>query len=154
TAFALTPSPGLDPGRGQPLGPLLPRQSGLIRRLRPVRFPNGPARQRRGGRGCDRVRGVAARSLDQRPQHSGGRPGAAACAARPPWRPPWTIMGLYVIPLMYFGYPLLGGLSLLSGEVGTARPILRQTLGVLILITVWGFAASMHYEIIWVDGSL
>ena len=63
-------------------------------------------------------------------------------------------MGLYVIPLMYFGYPLLGGLSLLSGEVGTARPILRQTLGVLILIAGWGLAAAIHYGIIWVAGRL
>src|SRR5262249_36400345 len=66
------------------LGPLPPRQSGGFRRLRPARFSDGPARHRRGGRGCDRVRGVAARSLDQRPQHSGGRPGAAACPPRPP----------------------------------------------------------------------
>src|SRR5262249_33467079 len=28
--------------------------------------------------------GVAARTLDQRPQYSGGRPGAAACTTRPP----------------------------------------------------------------------
>src|SRR6516165_8602113 len=76
--------PGFDPGRGQRVGPLPPSQSGVFRGLRPARLSDGPARHRRGGRRCDRVRGVAPRSLDQRPQHSGGRPGAAACPARPP----------------------------------------------------------------------
>jgi len=64
------------------------------------------------------------------------------------WRPPWTIMGLYVIPLTCFGYPLLGGLSLLSGEAGTGRPILRQILGVIVLVAGWGLAAAIHYGII------
>ena len=64
------------------------------------------------------------------------------------WQPPWTIMALYLIPLTCFALPLLGGLSLLSGEVGTARPILRQTLGVIVLVAGWGLAFSIHYGIV------
>jgi 3-oxoacyl-[acyl-carrier protein] reductase len=47
-------------------------------------FSDGPARHRRRSCGCDRVCRLAARSLDQWPQHSGGWSGAAACTARPP----------------------------------------------------------------------
>jgi hypothetical protein len=64
------------------------------------------------------------------------------------WQLPWTIMALYLIPLTCFALPLLGGLSLLSGEVGTARPILRQTLGVIVLVAGWGLAFSIHYGIV------
>jgi hypothetical protein len=64
------------------------------------------------------------------------------------WRPPWTIAALYVIPLVCFGYPLVGGLSLLSGEAGTGRPVLRQTLGVIVLIAGWYLAFAIHYGII------
>ena len=76
--------PGLDTGRGQWLGPLPPRQSRAFRRLRPARLSDGPARRWRGGCGRDRVRRLAARPLDQWPQHSGGWSGTAARAARPP----------------------------------------------------------------------
>jgi hypothetical protein len=64
------------------------------------------------------------------------------------WQPPWTIMALYVIPLTCFAFPLFWGLSFLSGEVGTARPVLRQILGVIVLIAGWGLAFSIHYGII------
>ena len=74
----------LDSGRGQRLGPLPPRQPGILRGLRAPRLSDGPPRHGRGGGGCDRIPRFAARPLDQRPQHSGGRSGAAARAARPP----------------------------------------------------------------------
>ena len=76
--------PGFNPGRGQWLGPLPPRQSALFRRLRAPRFSDGPARHRRGGCRCNRVPRIAARPLDQRAQHPRRRSGAAACTARPP----------------------------------------------------------------------
>jgi hypothetical protein len=41
------------------------------------------------------------------------------------WISPFRIAALYLLPLACFGFPLASGLFLLSGEVGTARPILR-----------------------------
>ena len=64
------------------------------------------------------------------------------------WQPPWTIFGLYLIPLMCFAVPLVSGLSLLSGETLTGRPILRQTLGVMVLIVGWNLAFAIHHGII------
>jgi hypothetical protein len=64
------------------------------------------------------------------------------------WQPPWTIFGLYVIPLMCFVVPLVGGLSLLSGEIFPGRPILRQALGVVVLVVGWNLAFAFHYGII------
>jgi hypothetical protein len=64
------------------------------------------------------------------------------------WEPPWTIFALYVVPLTCFMLPLLGGLSLISGELGTARPILRQTFGVFVLIVGWYLAFAIHHGII------
>jgi hypothetical protein len=64
------------------------------------------------------------------------------------WMPPWTIMALYVIPLTCFALPLVGSLTLLAGKYVTERPVLRQTLGTIVLIAGWYIAFAIHYGMI------
>jgi hypothetical protein len=64
------------------------------------------------------------------------------------WVSPFKIMFLFLVPLACFSWALIGGLSLLSTEIGIKRPILKQTLGVLVLVIGWYVAFAIHYGII------
>jgi hypothetical protein len=61
----------------------------------------------------------------------------------------------YVVPVIAFAVPLFIGFGLMSGQIGNSgygstpmRPVLRQSLGSIVVIVGWWIAAGIHYGLL------